>query len=104
MKNTLPLFLTLLLLGYQTATTKAGALSWGSCPSPALEAAFVASTYTGVWYEIRRLGNEQWQTGNCTTAQYQLNSDGSIRVLNAQTMPLTGLRTTINGKATCDGA
>lgn len=40
------------------------------------------SRYTGVWYEIARLPNTFQENCYCTTAEYQLNDDGTIKVIN----------------------
>lgn len=38
--------------------------------------------YTGTWYEIARLPNSFEKGLKCTTANYSLNKDGSIKVVN----------------------
>lgn len=38
--------------------------------------------YTGTWYEIARLPNSFEKGLKCTTANYSLNEDGSIKVVN----------------------
>lgn len=43
---------------------------------------FDVNRYTGKWYEIARLDFKQERGLNNTTAEYSLNDDGSIRVVN----------------------
>ncbi|MFB6317511.1 lipocalin family protein [Saccharicrinis sp. FJH54] len=38
--------------------------------------------YTGTWYEIARLPNSFEKGLKCTTANYSINDDGSIKVVN----------------------
>ncbi|MFB6340568.1 lipocalin family protein [Saccharicrinis sp. FJH62] len=38
--------------------------------------------YTGTWYEIARLPNSFEKGLKCTTANYSLNKDGSVKVVN----------------------
>lgn len=43
---------------------------------------FDIEKYSGLWYEIARLDFKFEKDLNNTTAQYTLNSDGTVKVLN----------------------
>ncbi len=43
---------------------------------------FDATQYAGIWYEIARLDNRFERGLDSITAQYTLNADGSVRVVN----------------------
>lgn len=58
-----------------------------SCSSKIPEGAtpvkpFDVNRYTGKWYEVARLDFKQERGLNNTTAQYSLNTDGTIKVVN----------------------
>tara|TARA_B110000977_G_C10951921_1_gene445006 strand:- start:465 stop:977 length:513 start_codon:yes stop_codon:yes gene_type:complete len=60
---------------------------------------FQASKYLGRWYEIARLDNS-FETGMTQVyAQYSLNSDGSIKVVNSGVNPETGRMASADGVA-----
>lgn len=62
----------------------------GSCRDAIKESIvtdFKPEDYLGVWYEIERYDNTFQGNGECTTAWYQKNPDGSIRVQNSQLNP-----------------
>lgn len=71
--------------------------SLGSCPTPQLEQDFDINRYMGRWYEAARMFNP-FQWGDCTTADYSLNDDGTVKVINAQN--IFGKLNTIEGTAT----
>ena len=52
------------------------------CPNPSLKDPYDADKYLGIWYELRRDTRIPFETGECVTAQYSKNSDGSIKVDN----------------------
>ena len=55
----------------------------------------------GLWYEIYKDPKMIWEVnGSCTTAEYTLNEDGSIKVLNS--MVKDGNRQSAEGVAECD--
>ena len=54
----------------------------GQCPKPKLVENYDPDAYLGIWYELRRDESIPFETGECVTAQYRLNDDGSIRVTN----------------------
>ena len=56
----------------------------GSCPNPALVENFNPESYLGIWYELRRDKEIVFETGECVTAQYSLNDNGTVKVDNSQ--------------------
>ena len=55
-----------------------------ACDTPTLQSDFDATKYVGTWYEIKRDAVFNWElNANCVTAQYSLNSDGSLKVVNS---------------------
>ncbi|KAL6097585.1 apod [Pungitius sinensis] len=71
--------LLLLLLPLVSAQT----FHWGSCPTPEVQPDFNLSQYLGLWYEIEKLP-AFFERGTCIEANYTLNDDGTVRVLNSQ--------------------
>uniref|UniRef100_A0A3P9K5L3 Apolipoprotein D n=1 Tax=Oryzias latipes TaxID=8090 RepID=A0A3P9K5L3_ORYLA len=55
----------------------------GRCPDAAVQEKFDAAAYLGKWYEIQKLPNS-FQKGQCSTAQYSLQSPGVVGVLNRE--------------------
>ena len=75
------------LLGITTLVTildqTSARLSLGSCDQADTVDNFVAANYMGTWYEIMRDAETSFEAGgSCTTAEYTLNNDNSIVVLN----------------------
>lgn len=60
---------------------------------------FDSSRYLGKWYEIARLDFRFERGLNNTTAEYSLNDDGSIRVVNSGYNPNKGIWKQSEGKA-----
>lgn len=60
---------------------------------------FDSSRYLGKWYEIARLDFRFERGLNNTTAEYSLNDDGSIRVVNSGYNPKKGIWKQSEGKA-----
>jgi apolipoprotein D and lipocalin family protein len=73
---------------------------WGGCPSykRSMES-FEIKKYEGKWFEIAREKSTPFQKGDCTTAEYSLNEDGSVKVVNTETLP-NGKRQSAVGNAT----
>ncbi len=73
---------------------------WGGCPSYKRNMEnFDINKYTGKWFEIAREKTTPFQKGDCTTAQYSLNEDGSVKVVNSELLP-NGSYQSVTGKAT----
>ncbi|MCL4110974.1 UNVERIFIED_CONTAM: hypothetical protein GTU68_030166 [Idotea baltica] len=60
---------------------------------------FQAEKYLGKWYEIARFDNRFEKGMTNVTAEYSLNSDGSIKVVNSGVNPKTGERSYADGIA-----
>ena len=65
---------------------------------------FVLEKYLGKWYEIARLDFRFEKNLNNTTAQYSMNSDGTVRVLNRGYNYKKGVWKEAIGKAKFRGA
>lgn len=78
---------------------------FGFCEKPELQANFDASQYAGKWYEIERESKFiQEKNGECVTAEYTLNDDGSIKVFNSMFNTKKNERENAEARATCEGA
>lgn len=60
---------------------------------------FQADKYLGKWYEIARFDNSFEKNMTNVYAEYSLNSDGSIKVVNSGITPSTGKRSYAKGVA-----
>uniref|UniRef100_H2MUK0 Apolipoprotein D n=2 Tax=Oryzias latipes TaxID=8090 RepID=H2MUK0_ORYLA len=69
----------------------------GRCPDAAVQEKFDAAAYLGKWYEIQKLPNS-FQKGQCSTAQYSLQSPGVVGVLNRELLN-NGTIYALNGTA-----
>ncbi|KAM6953757.1 uncharacterized protein FYW47_014360 [Aplochiton taeniatus] len=87
-----PAIVLLLLLPLVSAQT----FHLGPCPNPKVQPNFDVNRYLGKWYEIERLP-AVFESGKCIEANYALRTDGTIRVLNSQTVD--GVRSTGEGTA-----
>lgn len=56
----------------------------GSCPDVNVIQNFDVQRYTGLWYEVRKYPFIFTIGGRCITAQYTLNSDSTVNVINKQ--------------------
>ena len=101
-KNTLLILIITILVTFTYST-----FGFGKCkvrPSPKVVNNFDASKYVGLWYEQYRDKQTPFQSGECTTAEYSLNDDGSIKVVNSEIQPGKSERTSVTGKAICDNS
>ena len=74
-------FVTSFLLGsYLTLRTTLP----GQCAKPELVSNWDPDAYLGVWYELQRDTTIMFETGECVTAEYTLNDNGSIKVTNTE--------------------
>jgi len=71
----------------------------GSCPDLKPQANFNAADYLGKWYEAERYFAIFEFAGKCVTANYSLDKDGNVNVVNRQISSLTGVETSIEGTA-----
>ncbi|EAT38565.1 AAEL009559-PA [Aedes aegypti] len=65
-------------------------ISIGQCSSPAVVQDFDVEAYLGLWYEVSRYEQTFQRNGECVTAEYSLNADGSVRVQNRMLVPPSG--------------
>ena len=49
-----------------------------------MEQDFNLTAYKGVWYEMLRSVGNNFETGDCITANYTMRDDGYLRVLNSE--------------------
>uniref|UniRef100_A0A182ITN6 Apolipoprotein D n=1 Tax=Anopheles atroparvus TaxID=41427 RepID=A0A182ITN6_ANOAO len=71
----------------------------GACPNPPVHVNFDVSRYLGLWYEIRRYEQVFQLGGECVTAEYSINADGSVRVFNSMIVPPAQARSSDTGRA-----
>lgn len=55
----------------------------GPCPEVKTVKNFSVEKYLGLWYEVKRYPN-RFSNGKCVTANYGLNPNGTVSVLNNQ--------------------
>lgn len=61
---------------------------WGSCPTYTRQMdSFDLKRYTGKWYEIAREKHTPFQKGDCTSASYSINDNGTLKVVNSELLP-----------------
>jgi apolipoprotein D and lipocalin family protein len=59
--------------------------AWGRCPNVKYEQdQFLALNYTGRWFEVIRDVSIPFEKGTCQEANYNLNANGSITVVNSE--------------------
>jgi len=54
----------------------------GSCPDPPVQQDFDIERYMGKWFEYEKFPNSFEMGSKCVTANYTLNADGTVIVLN----------------------
>ena len=62
-------------------------MGFGKCkvqPSPSVVQNFNIERYMGKWYEQFRDASMLFQQGECDTADYSINEDGSVKVVNSE--------------------
>lgn len=79
-----------IVLATVATTCRAQIISLGQCAVPEVVENFDVSRYLGKWYEIERYEQVFQRNGECVTAKYSLNDDGSVRVENAMLVPPSG--------------
>lgn len=64
-----------------------------------IKSGFIPGDFLGTWYEIERY-EQRFQAGaDCVTANYRLNDDGSINVLNRAEYPQNGTKIEAEARA-----
>uniref|UniRef100_A0A182NRI3 Apolipoprotein D n=1 Tax=Anopheles dirus TaxID=7168 RepID=A0A182NRI3_9DIPT len=74
-------------------------VSAGQCQDHPVHVNFDVARYLGLWYEIRRYEQVFQRDGECVTAEYSLNADGSVRVFNSMLVPPSQVRSSDTGRA-----
>ncbi|XP_072391124.1 apolipoprotein D-like [Diabrotica undecimpunctata] len=93
------LFLTVIFL---TVASTLGQIPVDHCPEVTVEQNFNAAAYLGKWYEQQKYPIIWEFLGKCITANYSLNSDGTVKVYNQQIDVLTNEKKDIIGEAKID--
>uniref|UniRef100_A0A182M3P1 Apolipoprotein D n=1 Tax=Anopheles culicifacies TaxID=139723 RepID=A0A182M3P1_9DIPT len=89
----------LALLVCELTCVEAQVPGFGKCPKVPVEENFDTYAYLGRWYEQEKYPFFFELGGKCITADYSLNPDGTIGVLNTQKNSLTGNDNSISGSA-----
>ena len=89
-----------LLIALLAVSLVSGTTSWGRCPKVALQANFDITKYMGTWYELVRSSDMKFEQGDCNKAQYSLNQDGTVLVVNSEIV--SGVSSNVTGSAYCD--
>ncbi|XP_043347772.1 apolipoprotein D isoform X1 [Dermochelys coriacea] len=63
--------------------TEGQTFSWGRCPDPPVQENFDVTKYVGKWYEIEKLP-ASFERGICIKANYSLEENGKIKVINQE--------------------
>lgn len=71
---------------------------FGRCPAVSIVQNFDVQRYMGLWYEIRKYPFIFQLGGRCTTAEYTLQPDSTVKVVNTQVR--NGAEDSVIGKAT----
>ncbi|EZA61279.1 Apolipoprotein D [Ooceraea biroi] len=69
----------------------------GNCPNLEAMQGFDLEKYLGKWYEVERYFAWFEFGGKCVTANYSLNEDSSMKIINKQISSLTGVASSIEG-------
>ncbi|KAL6263698.1 hypothetical protein P5V15_003786 [Pogonomyrmex californicus] len=69
----------------------------GTCPNLEAMPNFELERYLGKWYEVERYFAWFEFGGKCVTANYSLNENDSVKIINKQISSLTGVATSIEG-------
>lgn len=75
---------------------------WGFCPETSLQSNFQLTPYLGNWYEIVREKNIQFESGDCVSANYTLNTDNTVKVVNTEYV--NGIYKSAIGNAYCSSS
>ncbi|KAI4494126.1 hypothetical protein M0802_009160 [Mischocyttarus mexicanus] len=95
----LSLSIILVLVGMASAQIPA----LGSCPDVQILTDFDVEKYVGVWYEIEKYFTVFELGGKCILANYTLNGNGTVNVINRQISSITGVAMSIEGYARFEG-
>ncbi|XP_003436167.2 uncharacterized protein LOC11175951 [Anopheles gambiae] len=96
--NSIQLLAAAFVLGL-VGLTSGQLVSPGVCQDFPVHVNFDVPRYLGLWYEIRRYEQVFQRGGECVTAEYSLNDDGSVRVFNSMLVPPGQVRQSDVGRA-----
>ena len=71
---------------------------FGRCPRVSIVQNFDVPRYMGLWYEVRKYPFIFQLGGRCTTAEYTLLADSTVKVVNTQIR--NGAADSVTGSAT----
>jgi apolipoprotein D and lipocalin family protein len=71
---------------------------FGRCPAVSIVQNFDVPRYMGLWYEVRKYPFIFQLGGSCTTAEYTLLADSTVKVVNTQVR--NGAEDSVIGSAT----
>ena len=71
---------------------------FGRCPAVSIVQNFDVPRYMGLWYEVRKYPFIFQLGGRCTTAEYTLQADSTVKVVNTQVR--NGAEDSVIGSAT----
>ncbi|XP_033226089.1 apolipoprotein D-like [Belonocnema kinseyi] len=71
----------------------------GHCPKVTVVDDFDVTKYEGLWYEIKKYYAIFEKDGQCITANYTLNADGTLKVVNSQISSQNGQSSSAQGTA-----
>lgn len=91
-------FFSFLLIVVTLGMTSAQIPGFGDCPRVKVVQPFKLQRYLGLWYEVKKYPFIFTLGGKCVTAEYGLNSNGTVSVYNQQTR--NGKVDSISGLAT----
>ncbi|KAK2578716.1 hypothetical protein KPH14_007792 [Odynerus spinipes] len=95
--------LRLSIILFLATTAMAQVPGLGACPKVQYMTNFEAQKYTGLWYEVERYFAVFELGGKCVTANYSLNDNGTVTVVNSQISYITGTPSSIDGVARFEG-
>ena len=99
--NKFPNFRALVLFLFSLVAIQAQVALPGECPSDIqVVSDFNVAEYLGTWYEYAKYPAIFEGNGKCIVAEYSLNDDGTVKVVNTQVDPVTGEKSGIVGTAT----
>ena len=76
---------------------------WASdgCEPHTTKADFDVTKYMGLWYEFARSIDMPFESGECVTAQYSLDGERTVKVINTQYLATTESLDSVEGTAYC---
>lgn len=90
----------ILLLTFLVSTQASAGWGMGWCPKTTRQSNFDVTQYMGTWYERARVNGIRFESGDCVQAQYSLNADNTVKVVNSQN--IDGQQKIIEGQAYCE--